>query len=270
VARRLAGLGGRTLGDHGAAGDQRGPVGGARGAKRGVDRLGIVPVDRRGVPAIGREPCELVVRDRERGRPVDRDAVVVEQDDQPVELEVPGERGRLVADALHQAAVAGDHVGAVVDQPAAESGREVALGQRHADRVGDALAERAGRGLDAEGVAELGMPGSAGPELAEALQLLERHVGVAGEVEQRVEQHRAVAGREHEPVAVGPVGMLGGEFQVAGEQHGGDVGHAHGQARMAGPGLLDGVHGERPDGVGKVVVTDRTGGHGRATCLKRV
>ena len=171
-----------------------------------------------------------------------------------------GERRRLVADALHQAAVAGDDVGVVVDQLVAEAGGQVALGQRHADRVGEALAQRPGRGLDAERVAVLGVAGGAGAQLAEALQLVQRHVRIAGEVEQRVEQHRAVAGRQHEAVAVGPVGMLRVELQEPRPQHGGDVGHAHGHAGMAGLGLLDGVHGERPDGVGEGGVADR---HGR-------
>ena len=74
--------------------------------------------------------------------------------------------------------------------------------------LAEALAERPGRGLDAERVAVLGMAGRAGPELPEAPQLVQRHVRIAGQVEQRVEQHRAVAGREHEPVAVRPIRML--------------------------------------------------------------
>ena len=77
-----------------------------------------------------------------------------------------------------------------------------------------------------------------------------RHRLVAGEIQQRIEQHRAVAGRQHEAVAVGPVGSLGIEFQEVGEQHGGDVGHAHRQAGMAGIRLLDRIHGQRADGVG--------------------
>ena len=99
-------------------------------------------------------------------------------------------------------------------------------------------------------MAVLGVAGGAAAELAEALQLVERHVGVAGQMQQRIEQHRAVAGRQHEAVAVGPVGLGGIEFQELAEQHGRDVGHAHRHAGMAGFRLLDRVHGERADGVG--------------------
>ena len=70
----------------------------------------------------------------QRQRPVDRDAVVVEEHDEAVELQVPGERDRLLADPLHQVAVGGEHVGAVVDELVAELGVQHALGERHADR----------------------------------------------------------------------------------------------------------------------------------------
>ena len=78
-----------------------------------------------------------------------------------------GERGGLVADALHEAAVAGDHEGVVVARLGAEVGPQVALGDGHADRVGEALAERAGRDLDAGGVVHLGVAGRGGAPLAE-------------------------------------------------------------------------------------------------------
>ena len=83
---------------------------------------------------------------------------------------MPGEVDRLVADAFHQAAVAGDHVGEVVDQFVAEAGVHHALGERHADRGGEPLAERPGGGLDAERVAVFGVAGGRRAELAEALR----------------------------------------------------------------------------------------------------
>ena len=72
-----------------------------------------------------------------------------------VSLKPAGQADRLVADALHQAAVAGDHPGAVVDQVVAEPGVHVPLGHGHADGGGQALAQRAGGGLDARGMAVL-------------------------------------------------------------------------------------------------------------------
>src|SRR5208282_2769338 len=120
---------------------------------------------------------------------------------------------RLVAYALHQATVAGDHVGVMIHEIVAVSGRERALGDGHADRSGEPLAKRAGGRLDAESVTVFWMARSLGAELTEALDLVDRHVGVTGQMEQRVEQHRSVAGREDEAVAIRPMGDGGIEFE---------------------------------------------------------
>ena len=71
-----------------------------------------------------------------------------------------GEPDRLMADAFLQAAVAGDHPRPVVDQPVAIDGVQMALGDCHADRGGEALAERAGRRLDPLELEVLGMAGA--------------------------------------------------------------------------------------------------------------
>ena len=128
------------------------------------------------------------------------------------------------------------------------------LGQRHADRVGEPLPQRTGRRFDARRMAVFGMAGGLGAELAEVAQLVHRHTRIAGEVQQGVEQHRAVSGRQHEAVAIRPFGRRGIELQELGEQHRRNVGHAHRHAGMPGFGLLDGVHGQCPDGVGHVLV----------------
>ena len=69
--------------------------------------------------------------------------------------QMTGEIDRLVADAFLQAAIAGDHVGVVIDDIGAETGREHALGQRHADGGRMPLPERARRRLDAQRVADI-------------------------------------------------------------------------------------------------------------------
>jgi hypothetical protein len=134
------------------------------------------------------------------------DVVLVVEGDQLAEPEVAGQRGRLHRDALHQVAVGAEDVGSVVDDRVVGpvvAGGEVGLGEGEPDGVGEPLAERAGGDLDAGGVAALGVAGRLRAQLAEGLDLLDRQV-VAGQVEQRVEQRRAVAGGEDEPVAVGP------------------------------------------------------------------
>ena len=82
---RGAGLGRRAKRDHGAAGDQARPVAVVRALDRRGDRVGVVAVDALGVPAMRAKAHDLVVGDREAGRPVDRDRVVVVEHDQFVE-----------------------------------------------------------------------------------------------------------------------------------------------------------------------------------------
>ena len=254
MARGLARLGGRAVADRRPAGDQRGPVAGPGGLDGRRHRLRIVAVDRRRVPAVGLEALDLVVGDRERGRPVDRDAVVVEQHDQAAQPQVPGERRGLVADPLHEAAVAGDDIGVMIDRAVAEAGVEHAFAQRHADRVGQPLAQRAGRGLDTRRVAVFRVARRLAAELAEILDLLQGHGLVAGQVEQAVEQHGAVARREHEAVPVGPVRRGGIEPEEAREQDRRHVRHAERHPGVARLGPLDRVHRQGANRVGHILV----------------
>jgi hypothetical protein len=86
-----------------------------------------------------------------------------------------------------------------------------------------------------------GWPGRLAAELAEVLQVRRGQV-VAGQVQQRVEQHRAVAVGEHETVAVGPLRDWPGCAQVA--RHSTSAISPCPSGRPgAGVGFLDGVHG---------------------------
>ena len=169
---------------------------------------------------------------------------------------MPRERDRLVRYAFHQAAVAGDGVGVVIDDVVAQTRIQHALGERHADGVGKPLAQGPRRRLDAGRVPVLGVAGGLGAELAETLELADVHARIAGEIQQRIEQHRPVARRQDEAVAVGPLGVGGVKAQELAEQHGGDVRHAHGHARVAGLRRLHRVHRQGPDGVRHVLVRD--------------
>ena len=198
------------------------------------------------MPAVGLEALADVVGGGELRRPVDRDAVVVEHDVEPSEPEVAGERRGLVADAFHQAAVAGDRPDVVVDEPGAEAVAQDALGDRHADGVGEALAERAGGDLDAGRVPGLGVAGRARPERAERLQVVELEP-VAAEVEHRVLEDRGVAVGEDEPVAVGPFGVGGMVAHHPAVEHVGERSERHRRALVAALGVQRGVHRQPAD-----------------------
>ncbi len=211
------------------------------------------------VPAVRLVALADVLAHRERGVALDRDVVVVVEDGQTPEAEVAGERARLVLDALLHVAVGRDHVRVVIDDVVAgavEAGGEHALGEREADARGDALAERAGGRLDPGRVAVLGVAGGRRAELAEVLEVVEREA-VAAQVERGVQEHRRVAGAEHEAVAVGPVGVRRRVVHHARVEHVGERRERHRRARVAGVRLLHGVHRQRADRVDAELIERR-------------
>ena len=245
---------GRAIADHRLAADQARPHVGDGLFERLADLARIEPVAFDRVPARRGMARHHVLGARQVGRAVDGDLVVVPQHDQPPELEMPGQAHRLVVDALHQAAVAGDDIGAVIDQIVAVDGVEVPLGDRHADCGCKPLAERTGGRLDAVELEILGVTGAGGTELPEAADVIHRRPGITGQVKQRVDQHRAVARRQDEAVAVGPFRVGWIVLQGPREQGRGRVGHAHRHAGMARICGLHRVHGQRPDGIGKTAL----------------
>ena len=152
---------------------------------RAADVVGVEPVALDGVPLRRLVAGDDVLVARQLGRAVDGDAVVVPQHDQPAELEMPGKPDRLVVDAFHQAAVAGDDEGAVIDQLVAVDGVQMPLGDRHADRHRQRPG-RAGRWSTSTPASSKfsGWPGARAAELAEALDVVDRRPRVAGQVEQ--------------------------------------------------------------------------------------
>jgi hypothetical protein len=93
-----------------------------------------------------------------------------------------------------------------------------------------------------------------GIELAEVLDVVDRHALIAREVKQSVDQHRAMASRQHEAVAVRPVRRHRIEFEDSRKENGRHVSCAHWQPGMTGFGRLYGVHCEEPQGIGHAVV----------------
>src|SRR3546814_15121633 len=75
---------------------------------------------------------------------------------------------------------------------------------------------------------------------------------ITREMQRRIDEHRTVARRQDESVAVGP-GRIGRvEFQIIRIKHRRDVGHAHRHPRMAAVHGLDGIHRKRADGFGEL------------------
>ncbi len=255
--RRAVGLGRvrlvrRAVADRRVDDDQGGPGGVcARGLDRVVDPLEVgVPLrDVQDLPSVGLVARRRVLVGRLGERPVERDAVRVVEDDEAAEPQEPGDRAGLLRHAFHQVAVGGDHVRPVVDDAAAGpvvAVGEPALGDGHPDRVRDPLPQGPGRRFDTGRDRRLGMPRRLRLPLAEVLELRHRQV-VAGQVEERVEERRAVPARKHEAVAVGPLRVARVVLQVALPE---DVRHRRGvqrEPRMAGVRGLRLVDRQRAD-----------------------
>ena len=228
----------------------------------------LAVADQLGVPAVGIEALEHVLRPGHGGGTVELDAVVVVERDELAQPQVAGQAGRLGGDAFLQVAVRADGVGVVVDHVVArpvELRRQPSLGHGHAHRVGEALAEGTGRGLHPRGQAVLGVARRPRAHRPEALELIERQV-VPRQVEHRVEQRAGVACAQHEAVAIEPVGPGGRVLEEAVPQ---GIGHGcgtHGRARMAAVGLLDGIDGQDPDGVDGVLLVEGRGAAGQVGC----
>ena len=108
--------------------------------------------------------------------------------------------------------------------------------------------ERPRRHLDARREPALGVPGRRAHPLPEVLDVIERDA-VAGEVQQAVEQHRRVPGRQHEAVAVGPRRIGGIVLQNAVPEHVRHQAGAHRRARVPRVRLLHRVDRQRADRV---------------------
>ena len=263
----LAGLVRRTEANGGAAADQCRLVGRLqRGLDRGLDLDRIMPVHAtHHVPAVGLETHRGVIGEPPVSIAIDTDVVFVPQRDELVQAQRARQRAGFVADALHQATIAEEHPGAMVDDGVAvaiEVPRQQLFSQRKANRIGQPLSQRPGGGFHARADMVLRMPRGLAAELAKRLQLLDRQV-IAGQMQQRVLQHRAVAVGEDETVAIGPVRIGRIAVEVVVPQHLGDVGHAHRHARMAGIGGLHRVDGKEADGVGKIAAAGRSHGERR-------
>ncbi len=253
-------LGGRPVAD------QRRTVGLLLGRlERAVEHGEVVRVSHAGhVPAVRDEAGGYVLAEGQLGVAFDRDAVVVVDPDEVVELEVAGQGGGLTGDAFHHAAVSAQRVDVEVEH--LEVGTVELRGHPlarhgHADAGGHALPEGPGGGLDAGRPAVLGMARAPAVELPEPLDVLERHREVAEglvlrvhgldarEVQHRVEQHGGVPHRQHETIAIGPDRVRGIEAQMPLPQRIRDRRHRHRCSRVSRVRLLHRVHGQRANRV---------------------
>ena len=227
LPERLAVCGGGALlrrcavGDVAVDDDQRRAVLLARERfERAAQHLQVVGVAHPGdVPAIADEPGGDVLGERDVGRALDGDLVVVVDPAQVRQLQMRCQRSRFGRDAFHHAAVAGECVHVETEQlmsGAVVGGGEPVGGNRHADAGRHTRAQRAGGALDPGRPAVLRVARTLGVELAELLQVVQLHRRFAhrlvvrvdglhvGQMKDGIEQRRGMPRRQHKPVPVRP------------------------------------------------------------------
>ena len=227
--------------------------------QRLVQRLDVLVVPVRGAPA---QPLHVPAVGLVAGGDVlglgdvrvvlDGDVVVVVQDDEVAEPVMPGQRGHLVADAFLDVAVGDERVDVVVERAASGLGVRVVQapfpprGHGHADRVAEALAQRAGGGLHAGRQAVLGVPGRDAAPGAVGLQVIQGHP-VPGQVQLDVQGEAGVPAGQHEAVAARPVRIRRVVPEHALEKQVGRRGQAHRRPRVAVACFLHRIHRQDPD-----------------------
>ncbi|MND93572.1 hypothetical protein D3C80_857610 [compost metagenome] len=253
VAVFLALLVRRTEADGGLAADQGWLRAFACSVDRGLDLFRIVTVDVADhLPVVGFETLRRVVGEPAFDFAVDGDAVVIVEGDQLAQAQGTGQGSDFVGNAFHHAAITQEHIGVVVDDVVArtvELRRHDFFSQGKTHGVGQALAQWTGGGFYARGVAEFRVARGAAVQLTELLEVIDRQV-VAGQVQQRVDQHRAVAVGQHEAVTVGERWIARVVLEVVTPKYFGDIRHTHWGTGMAAVGFLHGIHAEGTNGVG--------------------
>mmetsp|Transcript_16667 Transcript_16667/g.36754 ORF Transcript_16667/g.36754 Transcript_16667/m.36754 type:complete len:486 (-) Transcript_16667:8-1465(-) len=209
------------------------------------------------LPAVGLVALAHILGEGELGVTVNGDAVVVVKGDELPKAQVACVGARLMGDALLHATVTHDAIGVVVDEGHVGlivDGCEVRLCSCEAHSVRDAHAERSRGHLDPRGLKVLWVPRRLRAPLPELLDVVDGDARITGEVEQGVLEHAAVAGGQHEAIAVGPVGICRVEVHLLREEDVADRRLAHGCAGVTAVGLVDGIDGQEADRIDAIRV----------------
>ena len=180
---------------------------------------------------------------------------------------------------FHQAAVTADGKDVVIKEllrwRVVTRGKEL-TGDGHADRITETLTERTSSCFDTGRHTKLWMSRAARTNLAEFLNVIQRHreatgggtgsirIDHTGEVQERIEQHACVAVREDESITIGPVRRGGVIVERILPQRIAHRRKTHRRAGMSAVGGLDGIHGQRANGGDRQSIDERdvSGGTG--------
>ena len=131
------------------------------GSLHGI-QVSVTVLDGDDLPAVSFVALDNILSEGAVGVSIDGDVVVVVDADQVSELQVTSERRGFARDTLHQATIAEEAVGVVIDNVEArlvEDGTGVSLGHGETDSIADTLSQGASGDLDAGGIMGLGVAG---------------------------------------------------------------------------------------------------------------
>ncbi len=203
------------------------------GRDRAVDIGGIMAVTVKHIPPCGGKAGALIHTAGHIDCAIDGDVIVIPKHNQAAEFMTSCKTDSLLADALHQAAIARDAIGVVIHNLCAPCGAQMFLGHGKANRVGNPLPQGACGRLNPFDMAKFRMARCDGAQLTEILDLLQCHLLVTCEIQQRIDQHRAMARRQNKAVAIWPVRGRCVKGEVLVKQHGRNIRHPHRHTRMA-------------------------------------
>ncbi len=91
------------------------------------------------------------------------------------------------------------------------------------------------------------MPRRQAAPLPKVLELIQREIIVARQIQQAIEQHRTVSGRQNKAIPIRPLRVFWVVPHHFCPQHIGSSGHSHRHAGVTGVGFLHAIHSERAD-----------------------
>ena len=255
MSRGFALLVGSAVADGGLTDDQSGTsVALLSFSQSGVALGGVIGVgNAEHTPVVGFETGFHIFGESKIGGTFDGDGVVIVEDDQIIQFQVSCQRSGLTGATFHHAAVTGNDVDLLVSETGfIKTGVSTKVFESHSHTHcrGKSAAQGTGGHVDTGGVTEFRMTGSQAAPLTELLDLFHGHAFVVEKVEQTVDQHGAVSGREDETVTSDPFGIGRIVAQILIPEGEGVVGAAEGHTGVTGLCFLDRFGSQHTDRVG--------------------
>ena len=205
-----------AIADDCLARDERRPRIGGRLGQGTANVVKIMPIAVDHMPAGGAVARGNILARRQVHRTVYGNTVIVPQHIQVPKLQMPGQTDCFMVDSFHEATIACDHPSLMINQLIAKNRVQMPFGNRHADRHRHALPQRSGCSLDTFKLEIFRVPSTWASQLAEISNIIHCRPRIAGQVERRISEHRAMTGRKHETVTIGPFRISWVKFQKIG------------------------------------------------------